>query len=382
MNAPTIIYILLFLLVSQQITAQDVSPEPILSAESSYIADGIYNVRGGLHTGAAVLGLGNLRLTVNLENADIMNNTTCFINAAHSFGNLPSATLTGQLQTISNIEAGNLTYFQELWIKKKSGKMTFIAGLQDLCAEFVSAKNTSFYMNGSFGIHPNITMNFPAPVFPLSSLGLQIQLEVNSQSSFKAALFDGLPDGFDSNPYNLKWRLKKSEGYQFFAEYSLNKPGFHSEVNIKTGFTFHNSYIKTRVDSIVNDPVNLPADYGAYLLAERTLIYFSSQKHLDGFIQTGVCPRKINDNWYYFGGGINYSGFSNKHPDNIIGIAFAHAGLSSLNHNETVIEGFCRIQVNDKFYLNPDIQFIIHPGGTGQNLKNALACLIRTGFNF
>lgn len=136
-------------------------------------------------------------------------------------GSTPSENLIGDFQTVSNLEAGNLTYMHEIYYKQTLGKLTTIIGLQDLCAEFVSSENAALYLNSSFGVPSTISSNLPVPIFPLTSIGMQFQYQFSEKIIAKFALFDGLPDDFDINPHNLSWRLSGDDGFLAFSELNL-----------------------------------------------------------------------------------------------------------------------------------------------------------------
>ncbi len=95
----------------------------------------------------------------------------------------------------------------------------------------------------------------------------------------------------------------------------------------------------------------------------------------------GLSPKKQNFNKYYIGTGVNYTGlFSHKGNDKA-GLAIAHVGLRESVPDETVLEFTYQYTMLHVIYLQPDIQYIMHPAGTGLKLKNSLSVTLRIGLN-
>ena len=96
------------------------------------------------------------------------------------------------------------------------------------------------------------------------------------------------------------------------------------------------------------------------------------------FGQAGISPSNKNDMCQYMAGGLHYIGPIPKRDNDRAGIAVASGRFASrLNYvgyddtnrigSETVLEAFYRIQINPWFYLQPDVQFIMNPGGVYDN---------------
>ena len=144
-----------------------------------------------------------IRSYYDTEKAGLWKGTFVYVNAANTHGAMPSAELLGDMQVASNIEAGNHTYIQELWIKQAFKNLELTAGLQDLNVEFAASEYGAMFLNSSFGILPIVSGNIPAPIFPLTSLGLTAKWNILKNTTLLAAVYDGSPSDFDYNPYNF-----------------------------------------------------------------------------------------------------------------------------------------------------------------------------------
>jgi len=352
------------------------------SFDASYVGDGFRNFSGGIQKGGTYLGKAHIGLSFNTEKAGFWKGGQFYINGSNTHGGRPSKTFTGDFQIISNIEAGNLTYVHELWFNQRFGKFSSILGVQDLNAEFASSEFSGLFLNSSFGVHSTIANNIPSPIFPLTALGWQFQYDFTENMSGKVAIFDGLPEGYKHNTPNLSWTLDPNEGYLLISEFAMKNLLSESHAgNYKLGIYYHNHYGRNNpVDSLM---LLTHVNYGVYMVADQTLFEYGNGKILSAFAQLAWSPASKNTNFNYLGFGLNYKGLINRRPVDVLGIALARAGFKSdVFSSETTLEMTYKFQLCEQLYIQPDIQYIIHPAGTEMQLYNVLAGIIRFGFNF
>lgn len=350
--------------------------------EASYIGDFAGNLIGGRKRGAVYLGMANIKIGFETKNLGLWQGGEFFINGAATHGSTPSEKLFGDFQVASNIEAGNHTYLHELWYKHSFGDALLKIGLQDLNAEFVTSEYAGSFINSSFGIPSLIADNIPVPVFPLTALGISGRYEFTESIAFQAALFDGLPESFENNQFNIDWNLHGNDGLLVFTEFQYstsinNLPGV-----FKAGYYYH-SHLKENCAETDALQTVFDNNYGFYLIADQLIYSMNDNRGLGLFAQFAVSPGNVNMHNYYLGGGINYRGIFDNNGQDELGFAFANAGFNCDEmKNETTIEIFYKTAIAENFFLQPDIQYIINPVGTGKNLKNAIAAFIRFGIDF
>lgn len=344
--------------------------------ETGYIADWYVNLNGGIKTGNRYLGMANIRMLLNTEDIGLHKGGSLFLNAANTHGGTPSADLTGDFQVASNIEAGHLTYLHELWYRQEIGRSTFLLGLQDLNSEFVVNDLSAELLNSSFGIHSTISSNMPVPIFPLTALGIQWRYTINDQFTFKTAVFDGLPDDFSINPHNLRWRLKKDDGYLWFNELSYTHSGKLSGT-VKAGFYYHNAHSVEYENESIRIKQGHSENHGFYLTANQNIMQ-NPEKSLALFFQAGITPYHKNDNSFYTGGGLLFTGLLGN--SDVTALGFAHASLPA--RNETTLELTWKTNLCQNIFIQPDIQYILNPSGTDALAPDALVFILRTGITF
>ena len=337
---------------------------------ASYIGDVVSNFSGGIKTGTTYLGLANIKAGFNTETANWWKGGRMYINIGNTHGGEPSATLVGDFQGISNIEAGNLSFLYELWYKQKLGKLEMTVGLQDLNADFATNESGSIFTNSSFGIQSSIADNVAPPIFPLTALGANVKWSISDTFLWEAAIFDGTPDDFETNPYNTEWKLSKNQGFLTVTELQVKKSLIIGKIgNYKFGVYYHQH----------NDTIAVEQKNGGF--------YFTGDQQITSklfvFSQVGISPKEMNKNNRYFSIGLNCIGPFDKRPNDQVGIAIAYAGIDgNAVGSETAIEMTYQFEVTKNIYLRPDIQYIINPAGTETKLKNALVGFLRFGIEF
>ena len=347
---------------------------------ATYKGDFVSNFSGGIAPGTTYLGLADLFLQFDAEKAGLWKGGKFLVHGANSHGGEPSANLIGDFQVASNIEAGNHTFLYELWFKQCFRNVTATIGLQDLNAEFASSQVGSLFLNSSFGVHSVISDNILAPIFPLTSPGITLCYDVSKRVSLKTAVYKGCPIDFDDNPYNTKWSLDHLQGLLWVTEGQYTWEGNQKMSNtLKAGFFFHQHCPESEV--INSETGNtLTHDYGFYLVGDHQ-VYANGRHGLCVFYQLGISPR--NDNFGYLGAGCTYSGLLSKKSTDVLGLAIADGMLTKeRGQDETTFELTYKVQISDQIYLQPEMQYVVHPGGTDVQLKNATVGLVRLGLEF
>ena len=361
-------FLLLLLFVPCAVDAQEKTNESLYFG-ATYTGDLVTNIKGGIKTGTAYLGMATIDAGFDTEKAKWWKGGDAFVKLANTHGGEPTAHLVGDFQGVSNIEAGNLTWLYEFWYRQRFGNLSVTVGLQDLNVNFAADECAAGFTNSSFGIHSSIADNIPSPIFPLTALGVNLNWDISPSMVLKMAVFDGTPDDLENNPYNIHWQLSREQGVLTVGELQLNRSLLaNKRGNYKIGGYFHQH----------NDSTNEEQQNGG--------IYFAGNQQItdkiDVFSQIGLSPKRNNHNHYY-SIGLKYSDIFKNRPDDYMGMAVAYAGIdSNPNGGETVIEIIYQCQICSNVYIRPDIQYIVNPAGTDQKLGNALVAMMRFGVEF
>lgn len=347
---------------AQTVFAQSATTEKQLgqnpfSFSGAYIGDTYYNMTGGLDTGGGFMGMANLKMGFDTGAARWWKGGSFFINGATIHGKSLSENYLGDLQVASNIDAGTHIYLHELWYRqefsfgKDGSGLSFTVGLQDLNADFMVSEGAGEFINSSFGVPPVIATGIPVPIFPLTGLGLSARWNIDLDWTVQAALFDGDQTAFDHNPHNLHWNFSRNDGLLSMGE-------VHYDERFKLGAYYHSA----------------DRNWGIYALADQPV-----SERISLFGQIAYAPKNKNHNNYSVGLGANWF-VAEKHS---LGLAATHAGLHSTAHrHETALELYYKFALNRNIAIQPDLQYIVNPSGTGTRLRNALAGILRVHIDF
>jgi len=367
------------LIIFYQLTAvysqEEKSP---LNVGAVYIGDYFSNFSGGIKTGQTYLGLFDFSIGLNTEDAGLWKNGEFYAQLENTHGGTPSGEYIGDMQVASFIENGDYTYLYELWYQQKLGKFSFKLGLQDLNADCHVCENGGLFLNSSFGIMPSASLNMPVPIFPLTSLAIQLKYDFTEKFSLLAGIWDGDPGDFDNNHYNIEWTLDEKDGFLYMLEgHYSHKSGF-----IKVGGLYHSGTF----NDLLNPANTTKGNFQFHFIVDQIISKKEGGKgSLGVFLQIGYLPdNAINPAPLYIGGGFNYRGLLSPSANDVLGLAFANVNMSKdLTNNipemythETAIELSYAITFWDHLTVQPDLQYIINPGAD-RALENAFIGFLR-----
>ena len=108
----------------------------------------------------------------------------------------------------------------------------------------------------------------------------------------------------------------------------------------------------------------------------------NGERALSGFVRATAAPNDRNPVSGYVDAGLTYEGLIPSRPDNTAGIAIAYGRISPqaaaydrdtiaatgtpmpIRDYETAIELTYQMELAPNWSLQPDLQYIVHPGGT------------------
>lgn len=328
----------------------------------SYKGDGIGNVCGGLQTGGTYMGYAQIGIGFNLWHG-----AQIFVKGGNTHGGTFSETFVGDHQVCDNIEAGNHTFLQELWLSQEIyfQQVELIwrikAGMQDFNERFSVCDPAGLFFNSSFGVPSALASDISLPIFPIMGWALNTELDIHDHMTIRLGAFDS-PYGFEENPYNVHWRFNKNKGCFLAAEYEYRfKPKDANDYRGRyvAGVTYHTGEQEWRV----------------HFNACHT-IWQNVSRQLQLFVTGAISRKHLDNNHIHIGGGALLTGVFSQKGKDAMGLASSTAIMANLP-NETVLELTYQYQIIENISLQPDIQYIINPCGTDMSLKSALVMGIR-----
>ena len=383
-----IIFLFIMFSAFSMFTASAQKKESPFSAEIQYTGDFFGNFKGGIKTGNTCLGKLDAGFNFFTDKAGWWKNGKLHAMIENTHGGLPSGSFVGDLQMLSNIENGNHTYLFECLFSQKIGHLVLLAGIHDMNSVFANVDIAATLINSSFGIMPDISLNMPVSIFPKTSLGVIGKLKLTPEWSIATAVYNGNPGNWAQNPHNIDISLNKQNGYFSIAEMQFNSNRYSGKnITLKAGTYYHNGNYPNISDSLVMTSGN----YGFYCLGFARLYFPGTDRHRYAglFIQSGWAPEETNINSLYVGAGIVCKGLFPKRHDDMLALAAGRATMgsdylqaagSALTNNESMAELTWQYIINNKLSVQPDLQYIIHPGAEKTN-DSAFTGIIRFQLN-
>ena len=379
-----------------QVGASDGSIRP-LAATYAYTGEVVGNAAGGTRGGAVILGVAGLQLTLRLRPLFGWRGAQVFVFVLGTHGGAPSA-LVGDVQGVSNLQAPAKLRLEEVWLQQHlfGDRLSWLVGRYDLNTEFYRLQSAALLVNSSFGIGPEFAESGRAgpSIFPNTSLGTRIDFKPFPNMVWRAAVLDGVPVNRPGGGFRP---FAAGDGALLVAEVAiLSRPdtlGAPRHRRFQIGRRAPRAYsgkialggwyytarfqdLSERLPS--GEPVRHRGSGGAYLLGDRTI--WSAGRGggpaaLSAFVQLGLGDDRVNQVGGYLGGGLTFTApFAGRAQDQV-GLAVASA-LSGSHYDraqaaagtpaasETTLELTYLAQLRSWLAVQPDVQLVIHPGGT------------------
>lgn len=399
----------------------------------TYIGEVLGNPTGGAKQSAIYEDRINFAVDVDFQKLLRLSGLAFHANVFRIDGGGLSRGALFNLLDVSGIEAIPTTRLYEAWFEQKwnGDKIALRAGQLAADTEFATSKYTDVFTNASLGWPGIFASNMPSggPSPPLAALGARLRADVTSDLTLIGAIFDGNAAGPGaSDPqlrdrYGLNFRINDPPLFLAEAQFQWNSkkgdPGLAGKFKLG-GWRHLGDFADQRFDlsglSLANPsssgmPAGLAGDYGLYAVFEQKLlrVHNDVDRGVGIFVRASYSPPERNLIDFYADGGLELIGLSDTRPKDKFGIAVAYAHVSSqaqrldrdfqlfegpswpVRSSETVFTAVYQYEVKRGLSLQPNVQYIIHPGGGATNplgtmtavpLKDALVLGMRTVIKF
>jgi porin len=301
-------------------------------------------------------------------------------------------------------------WFEQSWardlVNVRLGRMT--AG-----DEFLTSPLFLYFVQASINFNPiGIFFNVPFSTYPLTTWGARLRIRPIEQLSLMAGLYNGDPGVEDNDNHGTDFSFRGPLFAIFEIGYRLNQeegatglPG-----NYRVGAFYHDGEYPRLLSQIMGRPVlvpNLPArtsrgNGGFYVLLDQMVHRGGdpeSERSLTAFLSVVISPdQSRNPLPYFVNAGVVVQGPIRGRPDDaaLFGVSWGRfsdafrrleragrlVGLEIVAPRyELALEWSYAIQVTPWLKFQPDIQYIINPGGTGR-VPNALVLGFEVGLTF
>jgi porin len=376
----------------------------------SYVADFGGNPSGGIRHRAAYSDNIGLSLSFDLEKEFGLEGGTFLVSMSQRDGASLSQTAVGNVFTIQQNYGGQVFHLIDVAYNQKLFNDTIELSIGRIAAGddfLVSEYDYLFMQNGFDGNPVGIFFNSPGmTAYPNTTWGGRVKYLptkrayimagiYNGDSTVRANYHHGADFGMDGPVYGMVeagYRVNGLPGdSQYLGDY---KVGAWYDDNVYTDYR-----------SIDNGgPVATGrGNYGVYALFDQVVLPFAeegSNRGLGVFGSFLASPdQSISRLPYFCTGGVVARGVLDWRPQDLIGFGFMYGAFSDdlaasqqreqvlqpglgVQDHETVLELTYRYRMHGgALFIQPDLQYIIHPGGTGQ-IQDAFVIGAQVGINF
>lgn len=350
-----------------------------LSFSAVNVADLFSNLDGGLQRGIRALDKFDV-MARYVADADAFPGFSAFLDLQLTNEAAFSENFVGDAQGVSNIDAPGGIRLANAWIAKDFDGLGGVkAGLIDLNSEFDVQRTAALFLNSSQGIGPDFAqtgLNGPS-IFPSTGFGVVGWWLPGGHWELKSGVFEGIP-GDAAHPGRTEIDFSSNEGVllTFEAHYRPTP-----DLVLGAG-----AWSYTAAFDTIEAPHPVHGNAGLYALADGTLYKTGFNETLNGWVRAGFANDDINPIAFYLGGGLVYTGAFGRDGDQV-GVAFARAQFGGPARRdahlaggtldaETTLEATYSYIVTETVTVQPDLQYVIAPGGD-PSLPNALVAGVR-----
>jgi len=364
--------------------------------------------------------------------------------------NLQNLALVSGIEAPPSLRLFNLWIEQKL-----SSETNLRFGQFSAAQEFLVSQTAALFVNSTFGWPMLPAQDLPSggPAYPEATPGARLTWSPTDQITLRAAIFNGDPAGpgagnpVSRDPYGLAFRVNDPPLLIAEFAYAYNQGKAAAQENphqegggsppsqgkaaaaptastglpgtVKIGAWLHTGQFADQRFNATGGllaasgapPLQHSGDYAVYGMVDQMLWRSrgSGSGEIDAFVRAVTTPGDRNPIDLYLDGGLTYKGLIASRPDDSVGLGLAYGRISPqaaaydrdvvaitgmampIRDYEAAIEVTYQRQLATNWSVQPDVQYVVHPGGHVSNprdpsgatvIPNALVLGLRTILKF
>lgn len=377
---------------------------------STFTCDYLANVVGGMMQGARYDHSLGWDVNFDLERFAKIEGTQFHISGLWRQGQNLSKAVIGNDMVVSTIYGHEQFRFYSLYLEKDFLDKRLNLRIGRIAAGDDFAASPFYYVfvsNAVDGVPITIPINLFFTVYPTATWGARSKFYLNDDFYVLSGIYDGDKGVERDSMYGLDFSLRLKAGLAFAQELCYSpRNGLgsgHLPGNYKAGI-YYNGAVRRDLASDINgapfavtglDSKKHVGDYNIYIHFDQMIYHEKKTKDqgLTPFLVTVLGPDNMNKFPFFLTGGLVYKGLVPKRDNDITAFEVIYAQYSDKlrqsemfsgsnpQYYEMVFEFTHKVWITKWMYLQPDIQYIVQPGGTG-NIDDALVIGFQYGLTF
>jgi len=380
------------------------------------------NVVGGLSQGFAYADNFSFGVALDMEKLVNWQGATITVSGLNRDGNNLSQRNIGNQFTVQQVYGGSAVMFYGLILEQKliDDKVSIKVGRFATGDDFASSPIYWLYMNNGIDGNPqSLPVNTQFSAYPWAVWAARVKVQPTKEWSVMTGAYQVSERVFVRNYHGLDWSIRPNDGILLISQVGYSPELFKREVpttttnsgkSVSDGKTAKNPVTPTEMKG-------LPGHYwfGAYWSpwqfneigsttkqTERNSFGFywhadqmvfqeapGSDEGLTAWTALTLSPQQgIAKLPFQVNGGLVYKGLIPLRDDDMTTVGVVFGKFSEYSETaqgqqnyELVFETGYKIQLNKFAFFQPNVQWVINPGGTG-NIPNALVLGAQMGVTF
>ncbi len=336
------------------------------------------NPVGGEKKGVQYAGLLNAYLKFDLEKLLSIKRTKFIISGSWASGRSLSEEDIGNFFTASEVFSGRTVRLYQLFLESELMENVLRAAVGRMAVgdEFATSPLFYNYVNTSIDGNPiSIPINDEGFLI-IPDAGWAVRLHANpiKEIYLKAGIYNSNPDvGSDRHGVDFSFR----KGVILISEVGYLHNQNKSSEGFPGRYTFGAFYDTKKFDELSNKSEKEKGNYGLYWIVEQMIYRETAQddQGLTPWAALTISPdENINTFPFFVSGGFVYRGLLPNRNDDNAAFGFAYGSISDELEDkdyELMLELTYIIQATPWLQIQPDVQWIVHPGGSS-DIPNAV----------
>ncbi|MEW6145876.1 MAG: carbohydrate porin [Thermodesulfobacteriota bacterium] len=346
-----------------------------LTPTANYSATLQGNPVGGMRKGIKYAGLLNVYLDFDLEKLLKLGGTRLVVSGAWAYGENLSAKDIGNFFTVSNVFNGKFIGLYQCFIESNvwMDRLTFAVGRMGIGDDFGTADVFGIYVSSVINANPiSLTYNIPAYLSnPDAALGTRFRVKPVNDLYIAAGVYNADPDAAVNRRVSIDVDFSFDDGVILISEIGYTPGSNAGSAGLPGDYKFGAYYDTGEFNELADSENTREGNYGFYLIADQ-MVYREPGKESQGLTlwaaATYAPEEEINVFPFFIASGFAYEGVFAWRDKDVAGFSFAYGKLSRDLEDqdyEIGLEGTYIFQVTPWLGLQPDVQLIVHPGGSG-----------------
>lgn len=338
----------------------------------------------------------------------------------------------GSIADPSNIDALPTTRLFTAAFEQKflNDRVSIRVGQLGIDLESFASATSGGLINGTFGWASILAANLKSggPAYPLAAPGARLLVKPTDDLTVLAAVLSGDPAGANCNDdpqkcnrYGTTFSFSGGTLWMGELQYAVNQgknavglPGVYKlgawyatadYSDQHFGIDGSGATVSLGVDPTA-DPIQHSGNWGVYGVADQ-MVWRGNDSSMNLFVRGGLAPSDRNVVSYYIDGGVGITGPLPTRTNDVLTFGVAYAKISKdaigadedalafngppsfIRDEEIVFELSYAAQIAPWWIVQPDLQYIVHPGGNvadpndpNTTIKNAFVAGIRSTMKF